>query len=88
MDTNKNTDKFKVINKDCDKRANLFMLQHEQLSAEGFDAPPPAGSTIRYDLIILLLYNIIFYNIDTYINYKYNMLYIFLCLYIVLDHFL
>lgn len=48
MGINKNTDKPKIIVKACDKRANLFMLQHEQLSAEGFDAPPPAGSTIRY----------------------------------------
>ncbi|XP_050525107.1 voltage-dependent calcium channel subunit alpha-2/delta-3 isoform X2 [Daktulosphaira vitifoliae] len=38
------TEKFK--NKACDKKAHLFMLQHEHLSAEGFDAPPPAGSTI------------------------------------------
>lgn len=47
--TNKNQDKFKIINKACDKKADLFMLQHEHLSAEGFDAPPPAGSTIRLD---------------------------------------
>lgn len=26
------------------------MLQQEHLSTEGFDAPPPAGSTIRYNL--------------------------------------
>lgn len=50
MVTNKNTDKYKVIYKPCDKEADLFMLQHEHLSAEGFDAPPPVGSTIRYDL--------------------------------------
>lgn len=47
---NKNTVKFKIINKACDKKADLFMLQHEHLSAEGFDAPFPAGSTIRYDV--------------------------------------
>lgn len=47
MVLNKNSDKFKTINKPCDKKADLFMLQHEHLSAEGFDAPPPAGSTIR-----------------------------------------
>jgi len=45
---NKNSEKFKTINKPCDKKADLFMLQHEHLSAEGFDAPPPAGSTIRF----------------------------------------
>ncbi|XP_016664622.1 voltage-dependent calcium channel subunit alpha-2/delta-3 [Acyrthosiphon pisum] len=44
---NKNPEKFKIISKPCDKKADLFMLQHEHLSAEGFDAPPPAGSTIR-----------------------------------------
>ncbi|XP_060872054.1 voltage-dependent calcium channel subunit alpha-2/delta-3 isoform X2 [Metopolophium dirhodum] len=44
---NKNPEKFKIISKPCDKIADLFMLQHEHLSAEGFDAPPPAGSTIR-----------------------------------------
>ncbi|XP_025207776.1 voltage-dependent calcium channel subunit alpha-2/delta-3 isoform X2 [Melanaphis sacchari] len=44
---NKNTEKYKIINKPCDKKADLFMLQHEHLSAEGFDAPAPAGSTIR-----------------------------------------
>ncbi|XP_050425404.1 voltage-dependent calcium channel subunit alpha-2/delta-3 isoform X2 [Adelges cooleyi] len=38
------TEKYK--NSACDKKADLFMLQHEHLSAEGFDAPPPAGSTI------------------------------------------
>ncbi|CAI6377863.1 unnamed protein product [Macrosiphum euphorbiae] len=43
---NKNTEKFKIISKPCDKKADLFMLQHKHLSAEGFDAPPPAGSTI------------------------------------------
>jgi len=46
---NKNADKYKIIYKPCDKEADLFMLQHEHLSAEGFDAPPPAGSTIRYE---------------------------------------
>jgi len=46
-EANKNPEKFKIINKPCDKKADLFMLQHEHLSAEGFDAPPPAGSTIR-----------------------------------------
>lgn len=45
---NKNAEKYRIINKPCDKKADLFMLQHEHLSAEGFDAPPPAGSTIRY----------------------------------------
>lgn len=44
---NKNPEKYKIINKPCDKKADLFMLQHEHLTAEGFDAPPPAGSTIR-----------------------------------------
>lgn len=44
---NKNTLKYKTITKACDKKADLFMLQHEHLSSEGFDAPPPAGSTIR-----------------------------------------
>jgi len=44
---NKTPEKYKIINKACDKKADLFMLQHEHLSAEGFDAPPPAGSTIR-----------------------------------------
>lgn len=42
-----NPEKYKIINKPCDKKADLFMLQHEHLTAEGFDAPPPAGSTIR-----------------------------------------
>ncbi|VVC42026.1 Hypothetical protein CINCED_3A004436 [Cinara cedri] len=44
---NKNADKFKIVNKACDTKADLFMLQHEHLSTEGFDAPPPVGSTIR-----------------------------------------
>jgi len=48
--SNKNPEKFKIISKPCDKKADLFMLQHEHLSAEGFDAPPPAGSTIRLGL--------------------------------------
>lgn len=41
---NKNT---MTINSACDKKADLFMLQHEHLTSEGFDAPPSAGSTIR-----------------------------------------
>lgn len=45
---NKIEEKFKIIYTPCDKKADLFMLQ--QLSAEGFDAPAPAGSTIRYDV--------------------------------------
>lgn len=44
---NKNPEKYKIINKPCDKKADLFMLEHEHLTSEGFDAPPPAGSTIR-----------------------------------------
>lgn len=47
---NKNVDKYKIIYTPCDKEADLFMLQQEHLSAEGYGAPPPAGSTIRYDL--------------------------------------
>lgn len=48
---NKVADKYKNVA--CDKKGDLFMLQHEQLSAEGFDAPPSAGSTIRFDINII-----------------------------------
>lgn len=47
--TSKKPDKYRETIKPCDKKGDLFMLQHEQLSAEGFDAPPPAGSTIRFN---------------------------------------
>jgi len=46
---NKNEEKCKTDYYPCDKKAYLFMLQHENFSPEGFDAPPPPGSTIRYD---------------------------------------
>lgn len=42
---NKNTVKFKY--KPCDKKADLFMLQHEHLGADGYKAEPPSGSTMR-----------------------------------------
>lgn len=48
--TNKNEVKYKINDYACDKKADLFMLQHEHLRAGGFDAPLPVGSTIRYEI--------------------------------------
>lgn len=47
---NKNEVKFKINDYACDKKADLFMLEHEHLKTKGFDAPLPVGSTIRYEI--------------------------------------
>lgn len=47
---NKNEVKFKISDHACDKKAYLFMLEHEHLKPKGFDAPLPVGSTIRYEI--------------------------------------